>query len=76
MPSSQKKIIAAGQNEFETNEEIFSTLYQPVKSIFSNTLIPFSWIKIYPSFYQVMLEQLPDFLITNNKCWEETQNGV
>ena len=23
-----------------------------------------------------MLEQLVDFLMANNKCWEETQNGV
>ena len=54
----------------------FPLLYQPIKSSFSNTLILFNWIKTYPSFYQVMLEQLADFLIADNKCWEETQNGV
>ena len=71
-----KEILAAGENEYDKNEEIFFTLYQPIKSSFSNTLIPFNWIKTYPSFYQVMLEQLAYFLIADNKCWEETQNGV
>ena len=71
-----KEILAAGENEYGRNEEIFSTLSQPVKSSFSNTLIPFNWIKTYPSFYQAMLEQLSDFLIADNKCWEEAQNGV
>ena len=70
------KILAAGENECDKNEEIFSTLYQPIKSSFSNTFIPFNWIKSYPSFYQVMLEQLADFLVANNKYWEETQHGV
>ena len=49
------EILAAGEHEYDKNEEIFSTLYQPIKSTFSNTLIPFDWIKTYPSFYQVML---------------------
>ena len=71
-----KEILAAGENEYDKNEEIFFTLYQPIKSSFSNTLIPFNWIKTYPSFYQVMLEQLAYFLIADNKCWEEAQNGV
>ena len=71
-----KEILAAGENEYDRNKEIFSTLYQPIKSSFSNTLILFNWIKTYPSFYQVMLEQVADFLIGDNKCWEETQHGV
>ena len=35
-----KEILAAGEDEYDRNEEIFSTFYQPIKSSFSNTLIP------------------------------------
>ena len=30
------EILAAGENEYDKNEEIFTTLYQPIKSSFSN----------------------------------------
>ena len=70
-----KEILAAGENEYDKNE-IFSSSYQPIKSSFSNTLILLNWIKTYPSSYQVMSEQLVNFLIADKKCWEETKNGV
>ena len=60
-----KEILAAGENEYDRNEEILSTFYQPLKSSFSNTtLIP----KNLSFIYQVMLEQPADFLIADNKC--------
>ena len=71
-----KEILAAGKHEYDRNKETFSTLYQQIKISFSNTLIPFNWIKTCCSFYKVMWEQLADFLIADNKCLEETQNRV
>ena len=34
-----KEILAAGENEYDRNEEILSTFYQPIKSSFSNTTL-------------------------------------
>ena len=54
----------------------FLKLYQPIKVILSDSLIPFEWIEKHATCYQVLLQQISDYLLCDIKCWQETDDGV
>ena len=40
-----RKIVMPGHSEIEKTESKLTTIYQPIKSILKNTIIPYSWIR-------------------------------
>ena len=50
-------------------------LYQSVK-VTSDSLIPFEWIEKHATCYQVLLQQISDYLLCDIKCWQETHDDV
>ena len=54
----------------------FLKLYQPIKATLSDSLIPFEWIEKHATCYQVLLQQISDYLLCDIKCWQETDDDV
>ena len=42
-----RKIVMGGPFEIEKTESKLTTIYQPIKSILKNTIIPYTWIRKY-----------------------------
>ena len=56
-----RKIIMDGHSETEKTESKLTTIYQPIKSVLKNTIIPYTWITKYKYQYQFLLQSQADF---------------
>ena len=57
-------------------EKVFKNLYLPIKEMLTNTLIPFIWIKKYFRDYQILLENIADYLIDETQWLVEDDSGL
>ena len=71
-----KEILNEGENDYDEKDLTFLKLYQPIKVTLSDSLIPFEWIGKHATCYQVLLQQISDYLLCDIKCWQETDDGV
>ena len=54
----------------------FLKLYQPINVTLYCSLIPFEWIEKLATCYQVLLQQISDYLLCYIKCWQKTDDCV
>ena len=52
------------------------TIYQPIKSILKNTIIPYTWIRKNKYQYQCLLQSQADFLSDKVCWWRELEDGI
>ena len=71
-----KQVLNEGENDYNEKDLTFLKLYQPIKVISSDSLIPFEWTEKHATSYQVLLQQISDYLLCDTKCWQETDDGV
>ena len=69
------------QNEDEslkrkTNNITIETFYKPIKTLNSNTAMPFGWIESNSSEYQQLLERIAYYLTQSKVWWQETDVGI
>ena len=69
------------QNEDEslkrkTKNITIETFYKPIKTLTSNTVVPFGWIESNSSEYQRLLERIANYLTQPKVWWQETDVGV
>ena len=70
-----KQVLNEGECDYHEEDLTFLKLYQPIKAT-SDSLIPFEWIEKHATCYQVLLQQISDYLLCDIKCWQETDDGV
>ena len=63
-----KQVLNEGENDYSEKGLTFLKLYQPIKVILSDSLIPFEWIEKHATCYQVLLQQISDYLLCDTKC--------
>ena len=71
-----RKIIMDGHSKTEKTESNLTTIYQPIKSILKNTIIPYTWIRKYKYQYQCLLQSQADFLSDKVCWWRELEDGI
>ena len=71
-----KQVLNEGENDYHEEDLTFLKLYQPIKATLSDSLIPFEWSEKHATCYQVLLQQISDYLLCDIKCWQETDDGV
>ena len=71
-----KQVLNKGKNDYHEKDLTFLKLYQQIKAVLSDSLIPFEWIEKYATCYQVLLQQISDYLLCDIKCWQERDDGV
>ena len=57
-----------GHSEIEKTESKLTTIYQPIKSVLKNTIIPYTWIGKHKYQYKCLLKSQADF-ISDEVCW-------
>ena len=63
-------------SEIEKTESKLTTIYQPIKSMLKNTIIPYTWIRKYKYQYQCLLQSQADFLSDEVCGWRELEDGI
>ena len=72
-----KDKLASSHEKSGKSQSSFTDLYFPLKALQQNTVIPFTYIKKYHQDYQVLLENISDYLIEGcGSWWSETETGV
>ena len=73
-----KQVLNEGENDYHEKDLTFLKLYQPIKVTLSDNLVAFEWIGKHATStcYQVLLQQISDYLLCDRKCWQETDDGV
>ena len=71
-----RKIIMDGHSKTEKTESNLTTIYQPIKSILKNTIIPYTWIRKYKYQCQCLLQSQADFLSDKVCWWRELEDGI
>ena len=63
-------------NKINKEVSVLTELYQPIKKLQKNSVIPFTWIENYYNEYQAHLESISDYLLDKKPWWQETDIGV
>ena len=71
-----RKIIIDDHSEIEKTDSKLITIYQPIKSIMKNTIIPYTWIRKYKYQYQYLLQNQADFMSDEVCWWRELEDGI
>ena len=71
-----KQVLNEGENDYHEKDLTFLKLYQPIKATLSDSLISFEWIEKHATCYQVLLQQISDYLLCGIRCWQEKDDGV
>ena len=66
-----KQVLNEGENDYH-EDLTFLGFYQPIKATLSDSLIPFEWIEKHANCYQILLQQISDYLLCDMKCWQVT----
>ena len=71
-----RKIIIDGHSEIEKTDSKLTTIYQPIKSILKNTIIPYTWVRKYKYQYQCLLQSQADSMSDEVCWWRELEDGI
>ena len=71
-----RKIIIDDHSEIEKTDSKLTTIYQPIKSIMKNTIIPYTWNRKYKYQYQCLLQNQADFMSDEVCWWRELEDGI
>ena len=71
-----QQVLNERENDYYEKELTFLKLYQPINVTLYCSLIPFEWIEKLATCYQVLLQQISDYLLCYIKCWQKTDDCV